>query len=82
MIQQMTAREARNINPTSNDLYDTVELLIATGWKFKTDRNSSDWRGWWIHPTHETKNRPVGDPRPFYESAWMTFRTYVAPEVN
>lgn len=81
-ISELTARQARVINPTKDNLIDTVDHLFSIGWKFQPDNSRTDkppysW-GWWINPDHPAKCRPCGDPGDFHLKAWDTLRAYVA----
>ena len=81
-MDQITAREARAIIPTKQMYFDTVDYIVSLDWYFRPDcRAENPYNtGWWMHPDHPTKNRPVGDPGNFHMKAWDTFKTYVAQE--
>lgn len=83
MIENLTAREMRSINPTHDMLHEAFEYLINLGWKPITDPRDDKpvyTFGWWVHPDHPTKCRPVGGSKNFHFGAWDTIATYVAPE--
>ena len=81
-IAEMTAREARSITPSRDLLTESFDYLIQLGWRpQQSSRHDYGW-GWWIHPLHETKNRPVGDAKQIHYAAWDTLKAYVLPETN
>lgn len=78
-IAEMTAQEMRSIdNPTIDQLCEAVDILIQSGWHFKTSSRGEWNEGWWINDRHSTKCRPVGDSRNFHLAAWDTLKAYVA----
>lgn len=80
MFDTMTAREARSINPTRDQLVAAFDYLISLGWRPVTDSRADKPAytfGWWVHPQHETKCRPVGDSKNIHFGAWDTLKTYV-----
>ena len=83
MFDTMTAREARSINPTRDQLIAAFDYLIGLGWRpVAADRPDKPpyTYGWWTKAGHETKSRPVGDSKNLHFAAWDTLKTYVLPE--
>lgn len=67
-------------NLTEPQLLAAVRLLHRDGWEYVEDRAypvSDDRRiGWWINPTHPTKNERTGDSRPFWYATQTTYDLY------
>jgi len=76
-ITALRARTARAINPTNQMYFDAVEFLGSNGWTCKPDGTRGYHFGWWVHPSHPVKNRPMGDSKDFYFGAWDTLVNYV-----
>lgn len=83
MIEKLTAREMRTINPTKDMLIESFDYLISLGWKPVADAHPGKPAysfGWWVKSDHPTKCRPVGDSKNLHFAAWDTIKTYIAPE--
>lgn len=82
-FEQMTARDLRYTIPTQETLVEAFEYLLSLGWQ-PVPANRPDKPpytfGWWVHPDHPTKCRPVGDSKQFHLAAWDTLKAYVLPE--
>jgi hypothetical protein len=83
VIDDLTPRELRAMIPRQDDYIAACEILRARGWEFKVSqftpprvKNPYSY-GWWIHPAHPTKCRPVGDPGNIFFKAWHTLTTYI-----
>jgi len=67
------------LTPQQQIAYDTVEKLIADGWKFKAYSYSPITKGWWTkddgNPVHAMRR---GDPKPFHEGAMVTAELYLS----
>ena len=63
---------------TKDEMYETIERLIATGWEFKA-HSYSPTTGWWILPTAgqgDVRGMRRGDPKPFHAGAIDTIQLY------
>ena len=85
-LTEMTGREARSVDPTSNQMIEVVDYIVGLGWKWQTSsvtpphiQNPYSW-GWWYNPNDERKPRPVGSAGNMHQQAWVIFRSYVCED--
>ena len=61
--------------------YDTVERIVAEGWKFESYSYSPQVKGWWTKDDGDTVHgMRRGDPKEFYEGARLVADLYLDSE--